>query len=239
MNWYTQTQINEMVKEAQTSPEWSKLLSTYGVKLILLLASLWGVSPLSIQNAFAKEPQKVVKELDKIKDDNTRNKKTVNNGVEDIASMIARHEGKSYIAYPINGIMHVGIGSNLEREFMPARLAKLGLDYKKVLHKQQKLTEQQVQALFKMDLADAQNDVRVLVPNFSEQPKLVQNILIDMAFNMGAKGTKRGLGSMGTFLSFVNNKNYAAAADAMAKTKWYSQVKNRAVELTNLMKSVK
>lgn len=241
MNWYTQVQINQMLKEAQNSPEWSKIISTYGVGAILALSNLWGLNPLAVQNAYAKEPQKVVQELEKVnkKPQEKNTNQVFKAKTEDISSMVARHEGKSYVAYSLRGIMHVGIGCNLEREFMPNRLAKLGLDYNQVLNKKQKLTEQQVQTLFKWDLEDAKNDVRTLVSNFDEQPQIVQNVLIDMAFNMGAKGKKRGLGSMGNVINAVINKDYNSAADHMEKTRWHSQVPSRADELINLMRQVK
>lgn len=296
MNWYTQIQANQMLKEAQSSPEWSKVISTYGVRAILMLASLWGLSPMAMQDAYAKQPQKVVQELQKVKNSPQKqnvNKKTPsknvnkttirpsadekkktetapidesksnstkqdNSGIdnqksqdfsfEDIKNMIERHEGRKNTIYKIRGIWHIGIGCNLQREFMPQRLESIGVTMKELM-KGKKLSDWQVNKLFELDLKDAKNDVRKLVPSFDSQPSSVQAILLNMAFNMGAKkisdkqrekGVKpSGLESFSTFLKAIENKNYDVAANSMMNSTWKKQVPNRANELIDLMQKVK
>jgi lysozyme len=241
MNWYNTYQINEITKEAQNNSGWSNLLSTYGIKAIMMLASLWGINELGVQEAFAKQPQKVVQELEKNKQKDVKNDKTTQSfSFQQIKEMITRHEGKKNKAYKSNGVWHIGVGCNLQREFMADRLSKTGLNMKDVINGKI-ITEKQIEQLFQWDLQDVKRDVQTLIPSFSSQPEIIQAVLMDMAFNMGARqpmtgNQANGLAAFSKFLQAINKKDYKTAVKEMENSKWYKQVPNRAKELVDLMK---
>lgn len=71
------------------------------------------------------------------------------------------------------------------------------------------------------------------LPWISEASFVTHTILINMAFNMGLPG----LLMFRNTLRFVKEKNYKQAAQNMKLSLWYSQVGDRAEELTNRMSS--
>lgn len=62
---------------------------------------------------------------------------------------------------------------------------------------------------------------------------VTKTVLINMAFNLGLKGL---LGFRNT-LKFISQKNYEQAASNMKQSLWYRQVKGRAIELTERMRT--
>lgn len=62
---------------------------------------------------------------------------------------------------------------------------------------------------------------------------VTRTVLINMSFNMGLKGL---LGFRNT-LQFISQKNYEQAARNMTQSLWYRQVKGRAVELVERMRT--
>lgn len=68
---------------------------------------------------------------------------------------------------------------------------------------------------------------------YKDATEVTKGILINMAFNMGVNGL---LGFHNT-LRFISEKNYEQAAKNMEQSLWYRQVKGRAVELTERMRT--
>ena len=68
---------------------------------------------------------------------------------------------------------------------------------------------------------------------YKDATEVTKGILINMAFNMGVNGL---LGFKNT-LRFISEKNYEQAAKNMEQSLWYRQVKGRAVELTERMRT--
>lgn len=68
---------------------------------------------------------------------------------------------------------------------------------------------------------------------YNDASFVTKTVLINMAFNMGLKGL---LGFRNT-LKFISQKNYEQAARNMTQSLWYRQVKGRAVELVERMRT--
>ena len=96
--------------------------------------------------------------------------------------------------------------------------------------------EDRVKECFEKDLDTAISECELLYEEgvFGELPDEVQQILVNMMFNMGRprlskfKGMKRG----------VDARDWNAAADEMVDSRWYKQVTNRAERLVERMRNV-
>lgn len=94
------------------------------------------------------------------------------------------------------------------------------------------VSEQRVMELYEQDLDTAVDDVFTLFPMVREYPNRVKRVLINMAFNLGLKrlaGFKRMIGH-------VKRCNWFEAADEMLRSKWATQVPNRANALAKMMR---
>lgn len=99
------------------------------------------------------------------------------------------------------------------------------------------ITDDEAERLLMADAAKAELDARALVPNFDSLTPRRQDALVNMAFNLGrgnaAKGT--GLAGFKTFLRCVKAGQWMAAGTSLETTKWYSQVRNRAREIVQMI----
>jgi GH24 family phage-related lysozyme (muramidase) len=145
----------------------------------------------------------------------------------DIAELVTRHEGVRYKVYDdTKGHPTIGIGFNLDREGARQRLAAVNAKFDRVILGQDLLTEAQVQALFSLDLNDAILDAIQLVRNFNDHPNMVQAVIVDMIFNLGATG----------FAAFTETrkaleaKDYCTTVAEMTRSKWFTDVPARAKE---------
>lgn len=84
------------------------------------------------------------------------------------------------------------------------------------------------------------NDIdRIIAGLYSRWPWIAtldeprQIVLANMAYNIGIGG----LALFTQTLAFVRDGDYGRAADAMLKSKWASQVKGRALELAQIMRT--
>ena len=78
------------------------------------------------------------------------------------------------------------------------------------------------------------NDLKTHLPYYDSLPSKVQLVLIDMCFNLG-------IGGLLTFkntLLLIKTGQYKKAANEMLKSQWAKQVGNRAIEDSNILKSV-
>ena len=69
-------------------------------------------------------------------------------------------------------------------------------------------------------------------PWIADQPEPVQRALANMAFNEGV----HGLMGFTTFLSLIQQDQYDAAADDLAGTAWFRQVKDRGPRIQALIR---
>jgi len=72
------------------------------------------------------------------------------------------------------------------------------------------------------------------IPWLKEQPEVIQRHMINMGFNLGVSGLLRFKKS----INAIKDGDYNTAADGFEKSKWYRQVKGRAVRIVNDIRSV-
>jgi lysozyme len=90
------------------------------------------------------------------------------------------------------------------------------------------------------DIKDAYNDLITALPWVLTRDFRVLLVLWDMSFNMGIGSASGGHGllSFTRTLDLIFNARYSEAAVNMLKSKWASQVGHRAIELSNILKSI-
>lgn len=94
-------------------------------------------------------------------------------------------------------------------------------------------SEDEIQLMLANDIALATKDARKLVQGFDSLDDVRQEVLANMAFNMGyAKlaGFKR-------FLAAVNGSEFAEASLEMLDSRWANQVGARALRLSKAMRT--
>ena len=95
------------------------------------------------------------------------------------------------------------------------------------------LTNDQIDAKRDQSIANAENEARKLVPSFPSLSAARQAVLVDMAFNLGAKR----LAGFTKTLALIAAGNFAAAADEMLDSAWAKQVPARAKRDSDLMRA--
>ncbi len=134
---------------------------------------------------------------------------------EEFIAQLKRHEGVREYAYQDSlGYWTIGVGRLIDKR-KGGRLRPDEIDY-----------------LLSNDVTQACSEVKAALPWFDKLTVNRQQVLINMAFNLGTKGL---LGFKNT-LKMIENGQYDAAADAMLKSKWATQVGRRAVELSEQMR---
>ena len=151
---------------------------------------------------------------------------------KNIEDLVAEAEGKRKCVYKdTKGIPTIGIGFNLKRSDAPGLIKGLGLDYSKVVSGKQCLNDHQISSLFNHDLKWASAGAKKCIPSFSTHHKCIQEVLIDMTFNMGANA----LCSWTHFKDQLAHHQYSSAASNMKSTLWCKQVKSRCTRNTSLV----
>jgi len=105
--------------------------------------------------------------------------------------------------------------------------------FKALLHDFEKHAISKGEALFLLD-NDVDNCIKQLrdrIGWFNDAPESIQEVLVDMCFNMGINT----LLTFKTTLRLMQEGRYEEAADQMLKSKWARQVKRRAVKLSRLV----
>lgn len=147
---------------------------------------------------------------------------------------LERHEGFSPKTYrDSRGVLSVGIGFNLERKNAADLLMAAGLDAEAVMSGRRPITREEAWKLANADLKTAIADARNLFRNFDSLPEGIQEVLVNMSFNLG--GHK--LSGFKKMRAAVEAGDWAAAAAEMEKSQWRGQVKGRAVELVAQMRA--
>lgn len=97
------------------------------------------------------------------------------------------------------------------------------------------VSKQRVDEAFKKDVEAAINNCKSLYsPHFDSWPDEVQEILINMVFNLG----KAGLGKFKKFKEALIQKNWKQAGIEGRDSLWYKQVKNRAERLMQRLEKI-
>lgn len=144
--------------------------------------------------------------------------------IEQIAAVclsIAIHEGIENKVYEDSlGHKTVGVG-HLIIENDPEYLLPVGswVDNSRVID------------LFKADCAQAIRGAKAAVPFIDDLPTEVQNILIEMAFQLGSSG----LESFRRMILALEAGDYLWAAEEMRDSRWYDQTRSRVEVLSARM----
>lgn len=150
-------------------------------------------------------------------------------------TQLIRHEGyriKTYL--DTEGIPTIGVGFNLTRPDASNLVQRVGADYTQVLKGKQTLTENQVMQLFRYDLSNTVIQARQIVKSYDKQPKEVQDIVVNMIYNLGPTGFSK----FKKAIAAIEARNYTDAAQEMKDSNWYHQIGNRSKELVRQMQNV-
>ncbi len=131
------------------------------------------------------------------------------------------------------GKLTIGYGHNLTTFKSVRNCARIGLDRKAIIENGKAITKDEAEALFKLDYEDARADVKDLVPNIDFMPNIVQDILVDLSFNMGKTTLSQFHNTLGAF----KRMDWLAAAKGLRASKWFKQVKSRAITIVTTLES--
>jgi len=93
--------------------------------------------------------------------------------------------------------------------------------------------DDEIDLMLANDIKLAERDARALVPGFDRLDDVRQEVLVNMAFNLGYSR----LSGFKKFLTAVNSSRFAEAADEMEDSKWFKQVGQRGVRLRDAMRT--
>jgi lysozyme len=96
------------------------------------------------------------------------------------------------------------------------------------------ITENEVNYLFTNDAYQTWDKLKYAFPWYERQPEEVQQLLLNMAFNLGIEGLKKFTGT----LALIQIGQYKQAAARLRSTLWYRQVPNRAERICKRFESV-
>jgi lysozyme len=100
------------------------------------------------------------------------------------------------------------------------------------------ITRSEAYYLFDNDVKKFSAELRKALPWVNDAPEEVQNILLNMTFNMGIRRLLTFNGPQGT-LRMIQRGEYQTAAENLKKSLWYRQVTSRAERLINRLSKVK
>ena len=128
-------------------------------------------------------------------------------------NQLKRHEGLKLKPYKCTaGKLTIGYGRNLEDKG---------------------ITEQEALFMLNNDVNYFYTNLKKILPWIARLDDARQNVLVNMAFNLGVAG----LMSFKNTLRLIESGHYIAAASAMLDSKWAKQVGYRAEELAEQMRT--
>jgi lysozyme len=90
-----------------------------------------------------------------------------------------------------------------------------------------KISHEQVDAWFAMDIDRTLQDCKQIFPDFDDLPEEAQLVIANMCFQLG----RPRLSNFKKFIAAVNDRDWAKAADEMEDSRWYKQTTARADRL--------
>ena len=93
------------------------------------------------------------------------------------------------------------------------------------------ISEDRVNEVFATDVAKFVSESKILFPDLDELPDVAQQVIVNMAFNMG----RPRLSKFKNFIAGVNDRDWVRAAEEMMDSRWATQVGDRAIRLRNLI----
>jgi len=143
-------------------------------------------------------------------------------------AQLKRHEGfRSHPYYCSEGVLTIGYGYSLSAN--PLRLSEHDLQAMKTLGVSQVRAEQ----LLKSIVANDTKELYQRIPWIIRLNEARQAVLINMSFNLGIPGLMKFKRTLG----LIEHGDFDNAGDAMLQSKWAKQVKGRAVELAEQMRT--
>lgn len=128
---------------------------------------------------------------------------------------LVQHEGLRLKPYRCTkGYLTIGVGRNLQTNG---------------------LSKEEAFFLLENDILKVQHDCQKEFKFFNQLSPTRQEVLLEMAFNLGLKGLK----GFKKFLKALNEKDYLTASKEMLNSSWALEVKGRAKRLALLMKEGK
>lgn len=94
-------------------------------------------------------------------------------------------------------------------------------------------SEDEIDLMYANDIKIAEKDARALVPGFGRLDDVRQEVLVNLAFNLGYNR----LAGFKKFLAAVNSSRFDEAAAEMQDSAWFRQVGQRAVRLRDAMRT--
>ena len=91
------------------------------------------------------------------------------------------------------------------------------------------ISEDRVNEVFATDVAKFVSESKILFPDLDELPDVAQQVIVNMAFNMG----RPRLSKFKNFIAGVNDRDWTRAAEEMMDSRWANQVGDRATRLRN------
>ncbi|MDY0327551.1 MAG: glycoside hydrolase family protein [Arcobacteraceae bacterium] len=132
--------------------------------------------------------------------------------IEKLKDSIKKHEGLQLKIYTCPaGKLTIGYGRNVE---------------------DRGITQKEANILLENDILDIKLELEDKLPLFKFLDDVRQNVLVEMAFNLGIKG----LLQFKKTLEYISLKDYDNASKEMLNSKWANQVGKRAITLSNLLK---
>ena len=135
--------------------------------------------------------------------------------IEELREQLKIDEGvkyeiyKDHLGYPTFGIGHL-ITENDPEHGEP--------DGKEI-------SEDRVNEVFATDVAKFVSESKILFPDLDELPDVAQQVIVNMAFNMG----RPRLSKFKNFIAGVNDRDWTRAAEEMMDSRWATQVGDRAI----------
>ena len=99
--------------------------------------------------------------------------------------------------------------------------------------KNRTLSDTEIKSLFDSDLNIAITNAKKFAPNFNTLPLQVQHAIVNMAFNLGINRLMK----IKHLRQSLASKDFDKASRDMLDSKWASQVKVRAIELSDIVRS--
>jgi lysozyme len=125
---------------------------------------------------------------------------------------------KDQFGYPTFGIGHLVIQSD------PEWGQAVGTE----------VSEDRVNEAFDYDVQRTISETKILFPTLDVMPEDVQQVLVNMCYNMG----RPRLSKFVHFIGYINQGNYSQASVEMLNSAWAKQVPNRANRLSLVLKNV-
>ena len=95
------------------------------------------------------------------------------------------------------------------------------------------ITEEESEYLLKRRVARIREQLTTSIPKFTSLSENIQNILIEMAFQLGIVGLLR----FKKTLTAISNEDYEEAAKEMLDSKWARQVPRRATAMASRVRN--